>query len=404
MRTIHQRALRNWFILASLCVACFGAGLPQAEAQTPKLVELTANGTAYDGKIVARTDRDIWLMQRDGRLRRLNIAEISSFQKISDEFQAFNAGELRDLLRREFRNLEVIGTGHYLVVGPPNVVRDYAQTFEDQYRAFRGYFAVRGFDIPEPEFPLVAVVFPDQAAFFRHAQTEGIRPTLGLKGYYIPTTNRISLFHEQPLGSTRLGSPGRSFSPEGASPTLSPSIPATLSDAEPTQWASTDGTLQSTMIHEATHQVAFNTGIHNRLGTANPRWLVEGLATAFEAPGMRGGSLQRTAGARLNQDRLAQFREFVKQRRQPKSLEGFIRNGNLTDGNLLDGYAQSWALTYYLIETRSRDYADYLKLIASRPALAPYTDADRLADFREAFGRDLVLLEAKFLRFLEEAK
>jgi hypothetical protein len=38
-----------------------------------------------------------------------------------------------------------------------------------------------------------------------------------------------------------------------------------------------------TIIHEATHQTAFNVGVHRRFA-AEPRWLVEGLATMFKPP------------------------------------------------------------------------------------------------------------------------
>ena len=155
------------------------------------------------------------------------------------------------------------------------------------------------------------------------------------------------------------------------------------------------------MIHEATHQVAFNVGIHNRVGNANPRWLVEGLATTFEAPGMRSTSLQKVPGAKLNQSRLSHFREFVKARRPAKSLADFISNGDLHGMDLLDGYAQSWALTYFLIETRPREYSKYLKLLSERPPFTVYTAKERLADFHAAFGTDLILFEAKFLRFIE---
>jgi hypothetical protein len=376
----------------------------QPEPQGPKLVELTEDGRVYEGKIVAHSSDEIWLMQRDGQLRRLKVPSVSKFRKISDRFEPYTAAELRDLLRREFRGMEVVGTGNYLVVGPAKSVRGYAQIFEDQYRAFRNYFSVRNFDLYDPEFPLVAIVFPDQTAFAKSAKSDGFRVTPGLKGYYIPSTNRVSLFQEQPAATTRLDPRDGIFSLNADQPDLAPHLPALLGGQDDLPWASTEGSLESTMIHEATHQVAFNTGIHNRLGVANPRWLVEGLATAFEAPGMRSTSLQHTPGAKLNQNRLVQFREFLKQRRRPKTLETFIATGNLSDENILDGYAQSWALTYFLIETRHRDYARYLKLIAARHTLGEYTDADRLVDFRSAFGNDLVLLEAKFLRYLEEVK
>ena len=156
------------------------------------------------------------------------------------------------------------------------------------------------------------------------------------------------------------------------------------------------------MIHEATHQVAFNIGIHPRVGQSNPRWIVEGLATVFEAPGMRSSSLAKTPGAKLNLMRLHNFTDFVTHRRQPKSLAAFVQSDQTFAANVLDGYAQAWALTFFLVETRPREYAQLLHTVATRPAGEVYEDKQRLADFESAFGRDWVLLESKFLRFIEE--
>ena len=41
----------------------------------------------------------------------------------------------------------------------------------------------------------------------------------------------------------------------------------------------------ATIIHEVTHQVAFNCGVHTRFNDV-PRWVSEGLATMFEAKGV----------------------------------------------------------------------------------------------------------------------
>lgn len=456
--TIPQRIRSCWLTWSSLVVLCLTNG--QIQAQAPKYVELTTGKNVYAGKIVARAGRSLWLIQRDGRLQELELTEITEFRKLSDQFVPYSAAQLRDVLRREYRDLEVVGTGSYLVVGPNAVVRNYAHVFEDQYRAVRAYFSVRGFDLPEPEFPLVAIVFPDATSFARNAASDGFRVVPGLRGYYIATSNRISLFHQNPVRSSQnhpslnsrsitedarneIDTRGEwskrsatqrffpaeridhrfeirpdlitiggidavfrteTFDDNAMNPARIKEIVESPSDSTARTWASTEGDLESTMIHEATHQVAFNIGIHNRLGNANPRWLVEGLATAFEAPGMRSTSLQKVPGAKLNLSRLSRFREFVKLRRQPKSLEDFVRNGNLDGMDILDGYAQSWALTYFLIETRPREYARYVKLITARPLLNEYTDANRIADFREAFGDDLVLLDAKFLRFIDQVR
>ncbi len=436
---------RMWLLIGLLLIS---GNTSRLAAQAPKFVELVADKKPYQGKVVARNPEQVWLLERAGVLHTLSVPDISAFRKLSDSFTPISAADQRDQLRRELGNgFEIVGTGHYLVAGPAAEVRNYAETFEDQYRAVYTHFSVRGLDVHAPEFPLVAIVFPDAASFAKYAQQDKLIARPGLKGYYIQSTNRVALFHENPAKRTSL-QPGTKLPGMSDQNPLTRMIPALGQSLTANQilarhasegsssdphlgnprsrvglvwdraflggnadnlfrngaWADTDGDMQSTMIHEATHQVAFNIGIHSRIGNINPRWVVEGLATAFETPGMRSSTLANTPGAKLNQMRLTGFREFVKQRRQPKSLAKFVQSDVVFGENLLDGYAQAWALSFFLIETRPREYGRYLKSIAARPPLEPYDEEQRLADFKSAFGGDLTLLDSHFLRYIAEAK
>lgn len=395
---------RTWLVVA---LVLYSGNVSWLGAQSPKFVELVESDKPHQGKVVARSQDHVWLMERNGALRTLNVDKINRFRKLADSFAPMSSADLRDQLRRELGSgFEIIGTGHYLVAGPPEFVRSYAEVFEDQYRAVYTYFSVRGLEVRAPEFPLVAIVFPDPQSFSKYAAKEKLIAGPGLRGYYMQGSNRVALFHESPTKTTslpprvhRLGLTNTAILPASDPPGF-------LSEElfQNGAWGNTDGDLEVTMIHEATHQVAFNIGIHSRVGNINPRWVVEGLATTFEAPGMRSSSLANTPGAKLNPLRFAGFREFVKERRKAKSLEAFVKSDLVFGENLLDGYAQGWALSYFLIETRPREYAKFIKLIAARPPLETYEDEQRLADFKSAFGSDLVLLEAKFLRFIAEAK
>lgn len=398
--------MRHLVFLFGTWLLCSSA-LP-ANAQQ-KYVELIAEGTAYQGKVVGRNDQKVWLVQRDGRMHTLELKKIETFRKLADDFSPLSAGDVRDELRRELGpGMDIIGTGHYLVAGPSSLVSDYAQLFEDQYRAVYSYFSVRGFEIHTPEFPLIAIIFPDAKSFAKYAAKDKVEAKGGLKGYYVQSTNRIALFRDAVAdGSSRI-------TPEKTFPYLDQAHSSMRSDLklppwikpsdQPVNdvWANISETLEGTLIHESTHQVAFNIGIHSRVGQTNPRWVVEGLATVFEAPGMRSSSLAMTPGAKLNLMRLSHFQEFVKSRRQPKSLANFIQSDLAFGSQVLDGYAQAWALTYFLVETRPREYSRLLHLIAARPDVEEYDDKQRLSDFQQAFGSDLVLLEAKFLRFMDE--
>ena len=68
-----------------------------------------------------------------------------------------------------------------------------------------------------------------------------------------------------------------------------------------------------TIIHEATHQTAYNVGIHRRF-TAAPRWLVEGLATMFEARGVWNAQYDHTQADRINRGRLDGFPRLRRRR------------------------------------------------------------------------------------------
>lgn len=364
-----------------LVIAVFGLASSPALAEPAAYLELIVKDKPQRGKLVAMNKADAWLMDKGGKLHEFEVKSIQKVERISPRFQPLSAAELRDELQREFgRDFEISGSEHYLVCAPKGKAREYANLFEDIYRSFHGYFSVRGFRMTKPEFPLVAVVFPDHKSFDAYCQKDGFRGFRGLMGYYLRTSNRVALFD-----------PGDA---QTASSAIDGLPPFGRVDAE------IEAGLADTMIHEATHQVAFNTGLHNRIG-ANPKWIVEGLATVFESPGVRDSSSRRgKAFERANKERYIWFRNFVKDRRKPNSLAAFVSSDKMFQTAALDAYSQAWALSFFLVETRSAKYAKYLKTIASRDPLDDYPAEKRLEDFQKAFGSDLEMLEADFLRFI----
>lgn len=377
-------------IIAAMLVCAESAVL----AGTPALLEFQQKGKMYRGKLMAHTKDHCWLMGRDGHLSQLWFKDVGKYRRVSPRFERFSTAELRDRLRRELGNsYEVAGTEHYLVCAARGRAREYSRIFEDIYRQFYIYFSRRGLPISKPEFPLVAIVFPDQTSFRDYCTQDGLPAPAGLRGYYLATSNRIALFGvEQQLLS---GSADDSAS--------SLPLPAGLERSD-SRWAGMiAGNVKDTMIHEATHQVAYNTGLHSRIGE-NPRWVVEGLATVFEAPGIRLSTHNLPAKTRINPERYIRFGDFVNNRRKPKSLAAFVGSGAAFRTGTLDAYSQSWALSFFLIETRSAQYSRYLKTIATRDPFEAYTAEQRVADFKQAFGADVDWLEVQFLRFIERLK
>ncbi len=333
-------------------------------AEPPRsLIEIKVGKEQFSGRIVAADDRDCWVFQRDGRMSRVRMDDVDDCSEVAPRFRPFPSLELRDQLRTEFgRDFEVKATSHYIVVARKESAERYAKLFEQVYRQFHSYFVPRGFRMEEPEFPLVAVVLPDQASFTKYCRAEGANPKQGVVGYYLPVSNRVALYDRTATGRTR------------------------------------DDDTNDTVIHEATHQVAFNTGVHSRIGQS-PQWVVEGLATLFESDGIRAKQSGGSSLDRINPERFEWFQTYRRQRRTPASLESFVRNDNAFQRAALDAYSEAWALTFYLAESRSAEFAAYLRSIAARDPLKPYTADERLNDFRAAFGADLALIESGFLRF-----
>ncbi|OYV87854.1 MAG: hypothetical protein B7Z73_09490, partial [Planctomycetia bacterium 21-64-5] len=266
------------------------------------------------------------------------------------------------------KTFEISGTGHYLVAHAPGQ-RDYwSQRFEDLYRSFVHYFRVRGFHLQEPQFPLVALVFRNQDDFLAYSRRDGAQLGANVLGYYSPLSNRVSLFD---VGGGR---------------------------AQAADWHEN----AATIIHEATHQTAFNTGVHRRFG-ATPRWLVEGLGTMFEAEGVWNSTHHTSRRARYNRIRLAQFKRLLPSR-PAHLLEEIVASDRLFQSNVDRAYAEAWAFSFFLVETRPKKYSELLARTAARKAFAAYDAGQRMADFTAIFGDNLRHLERDYLEFMDEQR
>lgn len=140
------------------------------------------------------------------------------------------------------------------------------------------------------------------------------------------------------------------------------------------------GNIQQT-LHEAAHQLAFNSGIQRR-GVQYPMWFSEGLATAFETTHPATGY----GPHRINDQRRQQLRQLGRK----NALLPLDRLVALTlppdhDRQRDAAYAQSWALFHYLFNHRSDQLARYVRYMAAQSP--GKRDADQLrADFEQAFG------------------
>lgn len=154
--------------------------------------------------------------------------------------------------------------------------------------------------------------------------------------------------------------------------------------------------------HEATHQMAGNTGLLPR-HVEIPRWVHEGLATYFEAPG---DATWAGIGA-VNDLRLAFYRALEKDR--VHSNIDFIVGDQIFDyarshGAVLHGYGQAWALTHFMLETHIKDFVAFYRVLGEMPpdvALNP----DLLQQlFSRIFGSDHKGLDQEWRGYMRSLK
>jgi hypothetical protein len=85
-------------------------------------------------------------------------------------------------------------------------------------------------------------------------------------------------------------------------------------------------------------------------------------------------------------------------------LETFIRDDKAFSTQMGNAYAQAWALSFWLIETRPREYAKFLQKMASPEVARQLTPESRVKLFKESFGDNLILLDAELLRYYARIK
>lgn len=335
----------------------------------PVMIQLDLRNQTIQATPVLASENRVIMLGRDGQMWDFDPKTASNYSQLGTPFRPASQGEMRGELLAEFgKGYDVTGTGSYLVVHPAGTKDQWAGNFEKLYRSFHHYFTARGIQPQRPEFPLVAIVFPTFQAYQQYAAKEGMRVSPGIVGYYSSRTNRVALYD--------------------------------MTHGNHSNQALWDENM-STVIHEATHQTAFNTGIHSRYAP-QPKWLVEGLATMFEAPGVWDSQNHTRFGDRVNKTRMVEFLQFNKSQRPANSLEQFIASDDAFYKRPSTAYGEGWALVFYLIETRPREFAAYIKTVSQRSGSEDYTKEQRVADFQAAFGRDLDQLESHFLRYISQ--
>ncbi|MGI9430525.1 MAG: DUF1570 domain-containing protein [Bythopirellula sp.] len=349
------------------------------------LVNLDGREQKLTGKVVIEDSVGSMLLETDeGALWPLQADTILQRESDSEPMVPLDKKQLAQRLLQEMGpGFQVHESKHYVIVF--NTTRVYARwcssLLEKLQKSFLYFWKKRGADVHVPKQPLAVLIFNNKASYIAHAKPE-LGPSAGNAiGYYSLQTNRIVMYDL--TGSQALL---RASTNRGSLKDITALVQHPR--AEP---------LVATIIHEATHQIAYNCGLQTRF-VDNPVWLSEGMAAYFETPDL-GSNRMWTGTDKVNPDRWQRFRKNV---------------GNGTAANLktliadderlrhprtaVDGYAEAWAWNYFLIKWHAKQYTQYLQAIAEKPLLVQDDRATRLTEFQQHFGNNLQQLEAEFIR------
>jgi Protein of unknown function (DUF1570) len=385
----NQRLLwRTVGVLLGGLLLSVGLAAAEPNAKLEKFRWQDAANTVQEteGRVVTEAeDGGLLVLGRDGRLWTIDKPQLQSRTDMAEPFRPHTPAAMADLLQQEFgKRFEIVRTKHYVICSssPKKYAQWCGNLFERLYLGFHNHWKQRGLKLVEPEFPLIALVFASEKEFATFARRDAGEDAATAKGYYSIVSNRIVLYDLTADDATPIGDASEIDKQVAA-------VPYNI----------------ATIVHEATHQIAFNSGMHTRLAD-NPLWLAEGMAMYFETPDLGNKNGWKSAGA-VNYERLERFQELLASgRRPPDSLETLIASdARLQDAAQMDeAYAESWALTFYLIRYRKKEYVDYLGKLAEKPPLVSDSREERLAEFRAAFGDDLKKLDADFLKAIRKLK
>ena len=123
----------------------------------------------------------------------------------------------------------------------------------------------------------------------------------------------------------------------------------------------------------------------------------------FEAPDLSNAQGWKTIGE-INRPRLRGLRDYAA-RRPTSSMHSLIADDKrLRDPRqAVDAYAEAWALNYFLIRQKPKQYVGYLKGLAAKGPLVWDEPEERLEEFKAAFG-DLDKLDAEFIRHMQRVR
>jgi hypothetical protein len=244
--------------------------------------------------ILKAADGGLLIQSNDGRIWTIQPEEITGHTTDAKPFIPLKAPDVARQVQRELGpGFSVHTTVNYVLVY--NTSKTYAQwvggLLERLQDGFDSYWNKLGFKTAKPEFPLVVLVFDSVDSYGRYTKQDLQGDPRTVVAYYNQASNRVSLYDL--TGVEALRGPGNQ---RGSTAQIN----AMLSQPEAQL-------MVATIIHEATHQLAYNSGLQQRFADV-PIWFSEGMAVYFETPDLTTVKGWRTSTCRRS--RATRFRRW----------------------------------------------------------------------------------------------
>lgn len=329
-------------------------------------IKFPHDGKNFYGSPLGFDGKQLALLRWDGRVSYLPASVEKKIELIDHNFLPYTNEELKERLQKEFGSRYAVSTTeHYVVVHPHGTAEIWAEPFEKLHQSFMYWCWQNGMTPKEPQFPLVAIVLRSRRDFDLFMKNELKVADRGIQGFYHNTSNRMVMF--DPSSKVRV---------------------------EDETWLYG----HATIIHEATHQSAFNTNVQNRFSPP-PLWIAEGLAMLFEAPGYSRSKQFKKQDHRTNKKRLAALKKLKPHSKLPARMVNLVGDNRLFNSKPLEYYTLSWALTWFLAEQRRDQLIRFMKADAARKPFTKLTPADELKRFAQHFGNDMEKLKREIREF-----
>lgn len=321
--------------------------------------------TVIGESLVKAQDGGMFFLADDGRVWTIQPEMIESSESDDKPLVPVDDAEMgRRILGELPAGFAVHKTTNFVIVH--NTSETYVRTvgglFEQLHRGFFAYWKNQGWDLPKTRFPLVALVFADRESYDAYAVKDVGEAAKSTIGYYNLESNRMTTFKV---------------------PDLERNI--------------------ATIIHEATHQLSYNTGLQKRYAD-NPMWVSEGMAVFFESPDFSNPKGWRSIG-KVNAVNLDRFRRYMP-RRGAESLATLLADDTRfrQEASASDAYSEAWAMTYFLLRTKKKEYIEFLKTLSEGKPLETRGARERIALFEKAIGIDLATLDRQFLAYMAKVQ